>query len=471
MGADRAVLEAINKRQNREIRDLTAANLELREQVKTLQAAAAESATQLAELRAQLAQALKRVEELERSSHRQAAPFRRQRRGGTGQPGRKPGFRGTYRPRPPQIDQEIEVPLAIKTCPDCQAHLERRPLTQIIEEIPPIRPVVTRLTTWHATCPCCERQWHSEHELQVSSAQGAAGVHLGPRATALATILKAHFGLPFSRVAGVLQRGFGLSISRGGLSHLLHRVAGKAQATYEELLEKIRNSRAVYADETSWYVGQPGYWLWVFTTPQYTLYHVAEGRGRAVAERILGQNFQNVLITDCAPAYAHLPCKQHKCIAHHLRRLKELREDTRHTTYLDTCERFWKDVIALSQARLHMDVEEYAAEYLSLKRRLETLLTQPLRQIGDRKFQNRMNRAQPHLLGCLEHHVEPTNNRAERAIRPAVIARKLSCGNKTPRGAHSWEILVSHCTTLHQQGQDLLASIGTLAAQNPMLVR
>jgi transposase len=414
-----------------------------------------------------LALALKRIEELERSSHRQAAPFRRKKRGGQGLPGRKPGFRGTYRRCPPHIDQEIEVPLEMKTCPDCQSPLDRRPLSQIIEEIPPIRPVVTRLTTWHATCPCCQRQWHSEHELQVSSAQGAAGVHLGPRATAFATILKAHFGLPLGKVAGVLQRGFGLSISRSGVSHLLHRMAGKAQPTHDALLEKIRGSRAVYADETSWYVGQPGYWLWVFTTPQYTLYHVAESRGRAVAEKILGPNFQGVLTTDCASAYAHLPYQQHKCIAHHLRRLNEFREreDTPDTTYLDTCERFWKDVNALCQARLHMDAEEYAAEYLALKARLEALLTQPVKQIGDRKFQNRMKNAQPHLLGCLEHHVEATNNRAERAIRPAVIARKLSCGNKTPRGARTWEILVSHCTTLHQQGQDLLASISQLAAQ------
>jgi transposase len=494
MAVERAVLAAINERLKRGNRELAAENLELRRQVVEsqqlvvelrfqlaqsqsqlllAQAQLKQSQSELALAQSQLAQALKRIEELERSSHRQSAPFRRKKKGGTGQPGRKPGFRGTYRRPPPQIDHEVEVPLEIRTCPDCQSPLDRRPLTQLIEEIPPIRPEVTRLTTWHATCPCCQKQWHSEHELQVSSAQGAAGVHLGPRATALATILKSHFGLPLGRVAGVLERGFGLSISRGGLSHLLHRMAKKAQPAYEELLEKIRGSRAVHADETSWYVGQPKYWLWVFTTPQYTLYHVDESRGRAVAEKILGSNFPGVLITDCAAAYAHLPYKQHKCIPHHLRRLSEFREreDTLDTTYLDTCEQFWKQVIALSQARLHMDVEEYAAEYRSLKARLEILLTQPVQQIGDRKFQTRMKNAQPHLLGCLEHHVEASNNRAERAIRPAVIARKLSCGNKTAHGAQTWEILVSHCTTLYQQGQDLVASIGKLATLDPMLVR
>jgi hypothetical protein len=457
MALDESVANALLQRQLQKNQQLAAENAQLREQVIRLQA--------------DLAKASKRIEELERTKARQTAPFRRRNKQGNGKPGRKPGFRGTQRQRPPQIDQEIDVPLEIKTCPDCQCRLEQRPLTQIIEELPPIRPEVTRLTTWHATCPCCKKQWHSQHELQVSAAQGAAGIHLGPRATALATILKMHFGLTLRKTSSVLKQGFGLSISAGGLSHLLQRVAGKAKATYEELIEKIRSSPAVYADETSWYVGQPNYWLWVFTTPQYTLYHVDASRGRPVAEKILGKDFAGVLVTDCASLYKKIDCQQHKCIAHHLRRLVEcrLREDTKSTEYLDAWEQFWNDVIGLAKARADLPSAEFDAQHAVLKTRMEALIEQNVKQVGDRKFQTRMRNARKHLLGCLEHDVEPTNNRAERAIRPAVIARKLSCGNKTKRGARTWKILASHSATVYQQGKDLLADFVQIAKLNPVL--
>ena len=305
----------------------------------------------------------------------------------------------------------------------------------------------------------------------MSPAQGAAGVHLGPRATALATVLKTHFGLPLRKVTGILKQGFGLSLSAGGLSQLLHRVAHKAQSQHAELLKQIRASPAVYADETSWYVGQPGDWLWVFTTPLHTLYHVAGSRGRPVAEKVLGQDFAGVLVTDCAAIYKELPCRQHKCIAHHLRRLDEcrLREDTPDKIYLDAWAAFWKDVIGLTKARDALPAPAFDEQHALLRGRLTALIEQPIQQTGDRKFQTRMRNAHKHLLGCLEHRVEPTNNRAERAIRPAVIARKVSCGNKTPRGAATWEVLASRCATLYQQSCDLLSHFTLLVQAHPVL--
>jgi transposase len=484
---DEAVANVLLRRQLRENQRLAAENTELQarwaeltvrfEESLQLVADAQRLATEVqrltqenTELKTSLAAALERIEELQRIKARQAAPFRRDKKGGDGKPGRKPGGRGTQRQRPPVIDREINVPLEATKCPKCECPLdERQPLTQIIEEIPPIRPEVTRLTTWQSTCPCCGETVRSTHPLQVSLAQGAAGIHLGPRATALATILKSHFGLTLRKTASILRQGFNLSITAGGISQLLHRVAQKSKPNYDELLEQIRGSDAVYADETSWYVGQPKAYLWVFTTLQHTLYHVDESRGRPVAEKILG-DFDGVLVTDCAPMYNAIDCEQHKCIAHHLKVLREqrAREDNPDPRYLNACEKFWQDVIGLTKARDDLPAAEFDAQHAALKIRLEKLLNQPVRQPGDRKFQNRMlNVERESLLGCLNHRVEPTNNRAERAIRPAVIARKLSCGNKTHRGAQTWEILASQCATLYQQGKDLLAEFIPIVSLNP----
>lgn len=254
-----------------------------------------------------------------------------------------------------------------------------------------------------------------------------------------------------------------MSLTSGGLSQLIQRAGRKLQPQYDQLIEEIRRSDAVYADETSWYVGGPGHWLWVFTTPHSTVYRIASSRGHPVAARVLGSDFGGVLVTDCASIYNKFPGPQHKCIAHHLQALKRQRQLPKMSdpSYLDAWERLWKDVIELAHARDTVAEEEFAARRQQLTATVEELLAREVTQIGDRKFRTRMTNVRPHLLGCLTHPVDPTNNRAERAIRPAVVARKISCGNKTERGAKATEILMSLVTTAHQRVRDFLTDLAT----------
>src|SRR5947208_1588023 len=281
---------------------------------------------EIAKLKEQLEKAQERIDELERTAARQAAPFRRRESLKVAQPkrpGRPAGHGGVRREQPRHVDQEVEAPLA--ACPHCGGVVhDRSPLTQYIEELPPVRPVVTRLTTWKGVCPQCG-EVHSTHPLQVSQAQGAAGVHLGPRAIAWATLLNKQFGIPMRKTCSILAHGFGLKLSAGGLAQMLHRVADKLLPQYEALRERVRNSAANYMDETSWYVGDPHWVLWVCTAPQYTLYHVDPSHGGPVAEKLLGPDYAGALVTDCHGAYRRLKCPQHKRIAHHLRALHKPR--------------------------------------------------------------------------------------------------------------------------------------------------
>jgi hypothetical protein len=337
---------------------------------------------------------------------------------------------------------------------------DRRPVTQYIEEIPPLRPKVTRLTTWQGKCPQCG-EVHSTHPLKTSYAQGAAEVQLGPRAAALATVLNKHLGLTMRKTCWVLKQGFDLALSAGGLAQLTHRVADKVQLQYQLLQKQIRHSPAVYADETSWYVGDPHAWLWVFTTPQYTLYHVDSSRGGPVAEKILGKDFSGVLVTDCFAGYLRFKCRQHKCIAHHLRALEQARDKPKTTdpTYLDAWRDVWREVLELHQSRDDLPEAKLAERRAALESQIKDLLLCDVTQPGDVAFRTRMQRVGEHRLGCLYYDVEATNNRAERAIRPAVIARKVSCGNKTDRGAATWQILVSLAATAYQNGRDFLTEL------------
>ena len=92
-----------------------------------------------------------------------------------------------------------------------------------------------------------------------------------------------------------------------------------------------------------------------------------------------------------------------------------------------------------------------------MEARCREWLEEPVTQPGDVAVQNRLLKRWPHLLGCLsEPAAEPTNNRAERQLRPAVISRKVSCGNKTQRGKRTWEILASLAATCQQTTDDFL---------------
>jgi len=439
----------------RQLREEREANARLRQQLDAALARIAELEDENAKLR-------QRLSDLEREAARQAAPFRRREAkkvppGQKRKPGRKPGHPGAYRQRPGYVDEEIEVPLP--ACPTCGGSLEdRQPIVQYIEEIPPIRPRVARLVTWRAVCACCG-EVQSVHPLKTSSAGGAAQVQLGPRAKALAALLNKYHGLPMRKTCSVLKKLFGLSLTPGGLSQALDRAAEKVWPDYESLRDQLRGSSAVFADETSWWVGGPGWWLWTFTNRQATLYAVEESRSSQVVREILGDDFSGVLVSDCLSSYDPITCRKHKCIAHHLRAIAKARErpDTPDPTYLDHWRSLFRAVVCLYKLRDLLTAEDFAAKRTHLEQNCAALLARVVSQPGDVAVQNRLLKQQAHLLTCLhEPAAEPTNNPAERQLRPAVIARKVSCGNKTTRGKRTWEALASLAATCQQTARDFL---------------
>lgn len=403
-----------------------------------------------------------RIEELERVAARQAAPFRRREKKKVPPekkkcPGREAGHRGACRARPEQVDEQIVMPL--DACPNCGGKVSDCSwIQQFIEDLPPIRPHVTELWTCVAQCGKCG-EVRSTHPRQVSTAQGAAGVHLGARALGLAATLKNQLGLTASKTCQVLKQLGGLSLSRGGLMRALQRCSHKVEPCYQELVQSVRRAPAVFADETSWWVDGPGWWLWVFTTPKTTIYHVDKSRGSQVVLEMLGDDYPGMLVSDCLSSYDPPPYRKHKCIAHHLRALKEksrlLADRGKTSPYLTAWEVLLKDVVYTWRDLPNLSTEQFVAKAVELHRGINLLLARSPPEVEEVAFRNRLAKQRDHLLGCLgEPAAEPTNNRAERALRPAVIARKLSCGNRTERGRVAWQRLASLAATCQQRGQD-----------------
>jgi hypothetical protein len=400
-----------------------------------------------------------KVEELTRAAARQAAPFRlrqQQRQLNPKKPGRKQGHPGSHRPIPGHVDQEIFVPLV--ACPDCgQVVGTRRRVVQYIEELPVVRPQVIKLVTEEAECPCCQKAVRSTHPCQVSLAAGAAGVQLGPRVLGWAATLNKQHGLTIRKTCAVLQDLWGLKLSPGGLTQALGRMAGKLEPAYEKLAAQLRAGPYVHSDETSWWVGGPGYWLWVLATKTATVYQVAQGRGRQVLTGMLGSQYAGVLVSDCLAIYDDVNPLQQKCYSHHLKAVSQALEESP-GPWLEEVRGFLQQTMALKGQPLT------SAQRTELEQKVLQLLAQPRPTHTEEKVRRRLEKQKDHLFTFLDHaEVDATNNLAERQLRPAVIARKVSCGNKTLAGAHTWEILASLAATCTQKGESFAKLVSQAA--------
>lgn len=467
MDIDPAIFEQLQQRNALLVQrnaELVQQNTEFLQQNAQLLEAVARLTGQVQQLNQQINQLHEQLEQTQAAAMRQSAPFRRREPlkkppDQHKKPGRPPGHPGAHR-RVPPIDYHEQVPLPC--CPKCGGAIcDVHSVEQIIEEIPPVKPVVYRIVTYRATCQHCG-EVRSRHPLQTSDATGAAGVHLGPRAIALATALNKYHGLTMRRTCKILHELAGLDLTAGGLSQMIDRVADRVAGDYENLVNRIRGSPAVHADETSWWVGGPGWWLWTFTCPDVTVYRVDRSRGAKVVDEILGEHFAGVMVSDCLSSYDPATYRKHKCISHHLRAIEAAKRlpDQKDPMYLRDWTLLLKSVIVLHRLweRKVLDDRDIAAKRVALDAWVDQLLARPVTQSGDRRIKNRLAKQRPHLLGCMKDvRVEPTNNRAERSLRPAVIARKLSCGNKTERGRRSWEILASLGATYHQTDRDYVA--------------
>ncbi len=374
----------------------------------------------------------------------------------------------------------MEVPLA--ACPECGGPLQDRASHEQVQvDLPEVKPVITRFRTESGYCPRCRKRVRSRYPQQVSSATGAAGVSVGPRAKALAADLKHRLGVPYRKIAELLEMAFGLKVTAGGLCQADERLAEKAEPIYEELVEAIRSSAAVHADETGWRVGGLSAWLWVFTGQRITVYTIDERRSHEVVVEVLGRRFAGVLVADCFRAYdaqALAEWLQQKCFAHFLRELAKLRrEKTRGAVrFPRELAQVLREALALRDERPQLEAAAFAARVQQLEAKLDALIAEG-RRFTDRdneRFAKRLRKQRRHLLTFLRvEGVEATNNRAERALRPAVIVRKTGGCNKTPRGARTHAVLASVLATLKQQGRgalDYLTSVLTAPGEPPKLL-
>lgn len=441
--------------------DLAAENERLRAENRVLQQRVAELEEQIAKLETELARIKGQLEEAERAGKRQAAPFSKgPPKADPKRPGRKAGHPPAHRPRPKRIDRVLEAELP-STCPSCGGELaDHEVKEQFLVDIPPVEPIVTQFNVHIAHCADCGKRVQGRHPEQISDALGAAAVQIGPRALGLAAELKHGLGIPYRKVEHVLCKGFGLDVCPGGLARSGQRLTRQAKPTYAQMMLQLRESEVVNADETGWKIDGEKAWLWVFTSEAVTVYLIDPTRAHEVAEQVLGEEFEGVLGCDCFPAYDPLEYRQQKCLGHLLKRCSRIAlvQSDEAVAFSQQVAHLLRRAMRLKKRRAEMSPHGYLVARGKVEATLDRLLNQEVSDPENAKLVKLLTKQRHRLLTFLYiEEVDPTNNIAERRIRPAVIVRKISAGNRSDRGAETHATLTSIVQTCRQQEKDFLA--------------
>jgi transposase len=430
-------------------------------------------AAALAQLRVEVAQLKATVEEwaqrLGRNSRNSSQPPSadppqaptRPRRGPSGRrPGGQPGHEGQTRALVPVEEVDVLMPLKPVQCPRCQHPLQGndpQPQRHQVAEIPPIRPVVTEYQLHQLCCPACGAVTRAELPAGVPSGG------FGPRVQAITALCTGAYHLSKRTTQQVMADLFRLPLSVGTVANL-------EQATVQAVAEPVAEARgyvqqqpAAYLDETGWREGRARAWLWAAVTTWVTVFVVRASRGGKVAQELLGERFWGYLVTDRWSAYTWYPTwRRQVCWAHLLRDIEAMIERGGRSQEIGEALRAQARQMFHWWHRVRDGTLAHAsfAQYMwPIRREVERLLEVgqtcgvPKTAGGCREILKVR-----HALWTFVRHagVEPTNNAAERAIRPGVLWRKGSFGTQSADGSRFVETMMTVVATLTQQHRRVL---------------
>jgi hypothetical protein len=273
--------------------------------------------------------------------------------------------------------------------------------------------------------------------------------------------LKHRLGVPYRKICDFFETYCDLHIAPATFVRAEQRLTELARPTYQLLIDAIRRAHVVHADETGWRISAVNAWLWVFSNQDVTVYAIRRSRGHEVPEEILGPDFDGCLVVDGLLSYTVLDYTKGQCNGHLLRRAKNLHDAVPHheQKYLERLIRLIQKAIDLARRRDEFSPESYRRRAGNMEDRLIFwLVSLPRKQSPE--LERLAMHIRKHITDWFrflyDPAVPPTNNHAERMLRPAVITRKVGGCNKTLLGALVHSVLASIMVTCKQQGERFL---------------
>jgi hypothetical protein len=277
----------------------------------------------------------------------------------------------------------------------------------------------------------------------------------------MASEMKHRLGVSYRKICDFLATYADLHVAPATFVRAEQRLADRARPTYHLLLEALRRSHVVHADETGWRIGRLNAWLWVFSSKDVTIYAIRPSRGHDVPEDILGPDFDGYLVVDGLRSYDVLEVAKGRCNGHLLRRCKDLHDVVadKEQHYLESLSTLLREAIDLASRREALTPAGYARRVQELENRLDAWLDS-LPRSSSPELDRLDNHIRAHrgewFVFLNDPEVPPTNNHAEQMLRPAVITRKVGGCNKTLWGTLVHSILASIMVTCKRQGKRFL---------------
>jgi hypothetical protein len=270
---------------------------------------------------------------------------------------------------------------------------------------------------------------------------------------------------------------FQLKIASSTISGFREQLKREAFPIYEQLRAALLKSAFIHADETGWRVDGNNYWLWKFSNKRICISHIDKNRGRKVVEKILGEDYAGVLIADFLAAYNKVISKaKQRCLVHLLRDLKKViaywHEDEEVLRYCKRLKEILEKAITLHKAYAEKNWDtEYYQQRQSLVQQLDDFIfPNPDKKVLCR-FAKRLTRHKDQLLTFLfVRGIDFHNNHIEQQIRPDVIFRKITFGNRSEKGAENHSVLMSVLQTAQLHDLDPLETLQAIllpAQKNP----
>lgn len=367
-------------------------------------------------------------------------------------PGRKKGHPGSRRKIPDKIDHYQDHKL--DQCPHCHGEVGPgiKSHERYIEDVPPIEPEVTEHTIYKHWCPQCQ------DFVTAPMTEAMGNANLGIRLVVLTAWLHYAIGISVRNVVKILNVVCFFSVTPGGLTQSWIRLANLLRPAYEHILEQIRNSAALHADETGWRLDGVSYWLWAFCTKEYCYYTITKCRGSPVVEQVLGILFEGILICDFWFAYNRLKAlAKQRCYFHlftELVKVDKYSTSKEWKAFRKKLKKLLMDALRLREKKDHLDSRVYERRKKLLHDRLEMLLETVAKDADVKRLIKRLKRHQNEIFTFLDYDVSPYNNHGEQQMRGPVISRKISQQNRSEAGAEAQAILMSIFRTAYLQGHN-----------------
>ncbi|MGH2350725.1 MAG: IS66 family transposase [Chloroflexota bacterium] len=387
--------------------------------------------------------------------------------------GGQPGHVGHFRALVPPERVDVVVDHWPVRCVGCATSLaapgapagEADYVPHQVTEVPPLRAVVTEHRLHRVTCPRCGARTRATLPPDVP------GGAFGPRLQATVATLKGRFRLSCREVAEVAETVLEAPLSVGSVDVLCQATSAALTTPVAEAVATLPQAPVVNADETPWKAGTARPWLWVAVTALVTVFQIATSRSSQVIKDLLGEDYRGTLGTDRYAGYAWLDVAFRQVCWAHLRRDFQALVDrggpaaALGKSALDLVRQLFMAWHQFRQGTLDRAGLQVAIGKVddALATLLHTGQDNPDPQAAG--LCRALLRLWPALWTFAEvEGVEPTNNAAERALRPAVLWRKGSFGTRSAAGARFVERLLTVTATCKQHGRSVFAYLTDVCA-------